>query len=185
MRKLFKFSFPLCNEFLNISSLDEETIPGEETIQGRKLYEEIRYSHLPIVLFLKTNVADVSSKILLISWKCIFVKDWGKSDRNPWGSYILAGKVDEPCNSQILQWLKIFCWFSSLNREIPELEGKGHEPSRAELKKVQLEPWLEPARLGLITNSKACTSIKLRLVFQSGMIGLDAKAKWIGSLFVK
>ena len=27
-----------------ISSLDEEIIQGEETIQGRKLYEEIRYS---------------------------------------------------------------------------------------------------------------------------------------------
>ena len=26
------------------------------------------------------------------------------------------------------------------------------EPSRAELKMVQLEPWLEPARLGLITS---------------------------------
>ena len=39
--------------------------------------------------------------------------------------------------------------FSSLNREISELNGKGHELSRAELKIVQLEP----ARLGLITNS--------------------------------
>ena len=27
-----------------VSSLDEETIQGEETIQERKLYEEIRYS---------------------------------------------------------------------------------------------------------------------------------------------
>ena len=44
---------------------------------------------------------------------------------------------------------------SSLNREISELEGKGHEPSRAELKMVQLEPWLEPARLGLITSAYA------------------------------
>ena len=26
-----------------VSSLDEETIQGEETNQGRKLYEEIRY----------------------------------------------------------------------------------------------------------------------------------------------
>ena len=26
-----------------VSSLDEETIQGEEIIQGRKLYEEIRY----------------------------------------------------------------------------------------------------------------------------------------------
>ena len=29
---------------------------------------------------------------------------------------------------------------------------KGHEPSRAELKKLHLELWLEPARLGLITS---------------------------------
>ena len=28
---------------LIVSSLDEETIQGEGTIQGRKLYEEIRY----------------------------------------------------------------------------------------------------------------------------------------------
>ena len=28
-----------------VSSLDEDTIQGEETIQGRKLYEEIRYVH--------------------------------------------------------------------------------------------------------------------------------------------
>ena len=27
-----------------VSSLDKETIQGEETIQGRKLYEEIRYA---------------------------------------------------------------------------------------------------------------------------------------------
>ena len=30
---------------------------------------------------------------------------------------------------------------------------KGHEPSRAELKILQLELWLEPARLGLITTN--------------------------------
>ena len=29
-----------------VSSLDEESIQGEETIQGRKLYEEIRYTKL-------------------------------------------------------------------------------------------------------------------------------------------
>ena len=35
-----------------------------------------------------------------------------------------------------------------------ELRGKRlrAEPSRAELKILQLEPWLEPARLGLITS---------------------------------
>ena len=33
------------------------------------------------------------------------------------------------------------------------MEGKGHKPSRAELKIVQLQPWLEPARLGLITTT--------------------------------
>ena len=35
-----------------------------------------------------------------------------------------------------------------------ELNQKGHKPSRAELKILQLELWLEPARLGLITNRK-------------------------------
>jgi hypothetical protein len=29
-----------------VSSLDEETIQGKETIQGRKLYEEIRYTSM-------------------------------------------------------------------------------------------------------------------------------------------
>ena len=29
-----------------VSPLNEETIKGEETIQGRKLYEEIRYIYL-------------------------------------------------------------------------------------------------------------------------------------------
>ena len=33
---------------------------------------------------------------------------------------------------------------------------KGHEPSRDELKILQLELWLEPARLGLITTMYAC-----------------------------
>ena len=36
---------------------------------------------------------------------------------------------------------------------ISELDKKGHEPSRAELKILQLELWLEPARLGLITST--------------------------------
>ena len=36
---------------------------------------------------------------------------------------------------------------------INELREKGHEPSRAELKNLQLELWLEPARLGLITTN--------------------------------
>ena len=35
---------------------------------------------------------------------------------------------------------------------ISELKGKGHKPSRAELKILQLELRLEPARLGLITS---------------------------------
>jgi len=34
---------------------------------------------------------------------------------------------------------------------IPSWSEKGHEPSRAELKILQLELWLKPAWLGLIT----------------------------------
>ena len=45
----------------------------------------------------------------------------------------------------------VFCRFSSLHRKISELKGKGHEPSRAELKILQLKLQLEPAPLGLIT----------------------------------
>ena len=37
---------------------------------------------------------------------------------------------------------------------ISELTGKGHELSRAKLKILQLELWLEPARLGLITTKQ-------------------------------
>ena len=33
-----------------------------------------------------------------------------------------------------------------------ELKQKGHKPSRAELKILQLKLWFKPARLGLITN---------------------------------
>ena len=48
------------------------------------------------------------------------------------------GKVEKKSLVKILGSffsLSFFCQsakFSSLNREIPELEGKGHEPSRAE-----------------------------------------------------
>ena len=38
-------------------------------------------------------------------------------------------------------------------KNTPELKKKTHKPSRAELKILQLELWLEPARLGLITIS--------------------------------
>ena len=44
-------------------------------------------------------------------------------------------------------------WFSSLSRKIFKLNGKGHKPSRAELKIVQLKPWLKLARLWFITNT--------------------------------
>ena len=42
--------------------------------------------------------------------------------------------------------------FSSLEWKIYELTGKGHKPSRAKPKILQLELHLEPARLGLITS---------------------------------
>ena len=41
---------------------------------------------------------------------------------------------------------------------------KGHEPSRAELKNLQLELWLEPARLGLIT--VVASSYEKSMVFE-------------------
>ena len=44
-------------------------------------------------------------------------------------------------------------WFSSWNK-IFELNRKGHKPRRAKLKILQLELWLEPARLGLITTNR-------------------------------
>ena len=57
--------------------------------------------------------------------------------------------------------MPIFGFFSSffmseLTFFISELNKKGHEPSRAELKILQLELWLEPARLGLITIILLC-----------------------------
>ena len=51
--------------------------------------------------------------------------------------------------------VKNFADFRALIEKFPSWEEKvtsQAKPSRAELKKVQLEPWLEPARLGLITN---------------------------------
>ena len=47
-------------------------------------------------------------------------------------------------------WFSSWIFFSSW-------WGKGHESSRAELKILQLELWLEPARLGLITNKYIST----------------------------
>ena len=47
-----------------------------------------------------------------------------------------------------------FFYFRAEKNE-SELKQKAHEPSRAELKKLQLELWLEPARLGLITSKLA------------------------------
>ena len=46
--------------------------------------------------------------------------------------------------------IKISARFSQFS--ISSLREKGHEPSRAELKILQLELWLEPAQLGLITS---------------------------------
>ena len=67
----------------------------------------------------------------------------------------------------------VFCQFS-----ISSWRDKGHEPSRVELKILQLELWLEPARLGLIT-SKLVSSILLFLfnhVFLRKFLG-DKRAK--------
>ena len=49
----------------------------------------------------------------------------------------------------IWKFLLVFGQFS-----ISSWWEKGHEPSQAELKILQLELWLEPARLGLITQTK-------------------------------
>ena len=46
-------SFPLCNENLSSFLTRWETIQGEESIQGRKLYEEIRYVSLSKFMFSK------------------------------------------------------------------------------------------------------------------------------------
>ena len=62
------------------------------------------------------------------------------SDQNSWGSYILVRKVDDfetisldkIWNTILVATNQDVGQFSSLNRENPELEGKGHEPSRAE-----------------------------------------------------
>ena len=52
--------------------------------------------------------------------------------------------------------VKNFADFRALIEKFPSWEEKvtsQAKPSRAELKMVQLEPWLEPDRLGLITNN--------------------------------
>ena len=52
-----------------------------------------------------------------------------------------------------------------------ELKEKGHEPSRAELKIPQLELWLEPARLGLIT-SIYCMPLRIH-IYQPNHVSLE------------
>ena len=54
-------------------------------------------------------------------------------------------------NKKRNEWQKKAFRAEKINSELKE---KGHEPSRAELKISQLELWLEPARLGLITTSR-------------------------------
>ena len=61
---------------------------------------------------------------------------------NQWFSYINEKKIKE---------IKISARFAQFL--ISSWREKGHEPRRAELKILQLEFWLEPARLGLITTS--------------------------------
>ena len=78
--------------------------------------------------------------------------------------------------SQGVNWQKrsqVFCRFSCLSRKISELKGKGHEPSQPELKILQLELRLEPARLGLITTMYIMTATAkmcYRKVMQKGKI---------------
>ena len=78
--------------------------------------------------------------------------------------HLCTGLVTGLVTGLILGNLKL--WFNYMNKKIgskskfwlvlgrfsiSSWRGKGHEPSRAELKILQLELWLEPARLGLIT----------------------------------
>ena len=51
-----------------VSSLDEETIQGEENIQGRKLYEEIRY-----VPFLFSKDKKPNSFIISKMWGFYYI----------------------------------------------------------------------------------------------------------------
>ena len=58
------------------------------------------FVNLPwLALFLKISFKNVLKSFdgaFLLSCKCIFIsKNWEKSDRNSWGSYILVGKVDD------------------------------------------------------------------------------------------
>ena len=53
-----------------VSSLDEESIQGEETNQGRKLYEEIRY----MKIFHKTKVQTIILRCLVLSAKFNYMR---------------------------------------------------------------------------------------------------------------
>ena len=64
-----------------VSSLDEENIQGEETIQGRKLYEEIRYfktaadsQDYDFFLFIKHRYKTLTYKNWVI--KKNFIQKW-------------------------------------------------------------------------------------------------------------
>ena len=68
------------------------------------------------------------------------------------GSWKLWFKYkNEKINKKNLKRIKISARFGRFS--ISSWRQKGHEPSQAELKILQLELWLEPARLGLITIS--------------------------------
>ena len=70
------------------------------------------------------------------------------------GYYILVATNQDVLPFQLLTFEPTFL--------TSELEGKGHEPSRAELKILQLELRLEPARLGLITTGYYLKNVDIK-----------------------
>ena len=68
--------------------------------------------------------------------------------------HLCTGLVTGLCSHLFSHWFSQSKFWLVLGRFlISSWRGKGLKSSRAELKNLQLELWLEPARLGLITNT--------------------------------
>ena len=79
-----------------VSSLDEEALQGEETIQGRKLYEEIRYpsfrgKNAMVYRYSVTSLIGVLIKIIFRYKKTKNI--WrNNSSKDPWNRFFYEQK---------------------------------------------------------------------------------------------
>jgi len=111
--------------------------------------------------FFDSSRADPSWDILILELKPRRIFFMYSFFSSKYIFFFLLLPISETENREIF-WKKHEFQFSSLHFFF-ELKGKGHKPSRVELKIVQLELWLEPAWLGLITGVQGNSKVHSQL----------------------